>query len=87
MVCHRPTTLNWKRARVRGAFIPDPTIFNVVNAFDNSTNDYSLQDVGLDGLNSENEREFFASWLNGLEGDLSPEALVQYQADPSADDF
>ena len=37
---------------------PDPTTFNVVNAFDNSTNDYSLQDVGLDGLNSENEREF-----------------------------
>ena len=31
---------------------PDPTTFNVVNAFDNSTNDYSSQDVGLDGLNS-----------------------------------
>ncbi|HBS20327.1 MAG TPA: cell surface protein SprA, partial [Flavobacteriales bacterium] len=66
---------------------PDPTTFNVVNAFDNSTNDYSLQDVGLDGLNSENERTFFASWLDGLEADLNPDALAQYQNDPSADDF
>ena len=66
---------------------PDPTTFNVVNAFDNSTNDYSVQDVGLDGLNSEKEREFFADWLDGLEADLSPDALAAYQADPSADDF
>ena len=66
---------------------PDPTTFNVVNAFDNSTNDYSLQDVGLDGLNSENERTFFASWLDGLEAELNPDALAQYQSDPSADDF
>ena len=66
---------------------PDPTTFNVVNAFDNSTNDYSLQDVGLDGLNSENERIFFASWLDGLQEDLNPDALSAYQNDPSADDF
>lgn len=66
---------------------PDPTTFNVVNAFDNSTNDYSLQDVGLDGLNSENERIFFASWLDGLQEDLDPDALSAYQNDPSADDF
>ena len=66
---------------------PDPTTFNVVNAFDNSTNDYSLQDVGLDGLNSENERIFFAPWLDGLQADLDPDALSDYQSDPSADDF
>jgi cell surface protein SprA len=66
---------------------PDPTTFNVVNAFDNSTNDYSIQDVGLDGLNSDAERSFFASWLDGLETDLAPDAFAQYQNDPSADDF
>ena len=66
---------------------PDPTTFNVVNAFDNSTNDYSVQDVGLDGLNSDAERTFFASWLDGLETDLAPDAFAQYQSDPSADDF
>ena len=41
----------------------------------------------MDGLNSDNEREFFASWLDGLEADLTPDALAQYQNDPSADDF
>jgi len=66
---------------------PDPTTFNVVNAFDNSTNDYSLQDVGLDGLNSAAERQFFASWLSSLEPELTPEALALFEADPSADDF
>ena len=66
---------------------PDPTTFNVVNAFDNSTNDYSLQDVGLDGLNSSAERQFFGDWLASLEGTLSPDALAAYNADPSADDF
>ena len=66
---------------------PDPTTFNVVNAFDNSTNDYSVQDVGLDGLNSDGERTFFASWLDGLQTDLAPDAFAQYQSDPSADDF
>ena len=66
---------------------PDPTTFNVVNAFDNSTNDYSAQDVGLDGLNSEAEQTFFATWLNGLSTALEPDAFAQYQNDPSADDF
>ena len=66
---------------------PDPTTFNVVNAFDNSTNDYSAQDVGLDGLNSEAEQTFFATWLDGLSTALEPDALAQYQNDPSADDF
>ena len=66
---------------------PDPTTFNVVNAFDNSTNDYALQDVGLDGLNSSAERQFFGDWLASLESTLSPDALAAYNADPSADDF
>ena len=66
---------------------PDPTTFNVVNAFDNSTNDYSRQDVGLDGLNSEEERTFFNDWLSSLEDGLEPDALARYQNDPSADDY
>ena len=68
---------------------PDPTNFNVVNAFDNSTNDYSAQDVGLDGLNSEAERQFpaIAAWLQDLQTELTPDAFAAYQQDPSADDF
>ena len=57
---------------------PDPTTFNVVNAFDNSTN--STQDVGLDGLNSEAEQAF-CDLLNGLSTALEPDAFAQYQND------
>ncbi len=67
--------------------VADPSTFNVVNAFDNSTGDYSLQDVGLDGLNSQEEQAFFGDWLSGLQGSLEPQAYDQYRADPSADDF
>ena len=67
--------------------VADPSTFNVVHAFDNSTGDYSLQDVGLDGLNSQEEQEFFGDWLTGLQDDLEPEAYDAYRADPSADDF
>ena len=42
---------------------------------------------GLDGLNSEAEQTFFATWLNGLSTELEPDAFAQYQNDPSADDF
>ncbi len=67
--------------------VADPTTFNVVNAFDNSTGDYSQQDVGLDGLNSQEEQEFFGDWLTSLESQLDPAAYDEIRADPSADDF
>ncbi len=67
--------------------VPDPTTFNVVNAFDNSTGDYAMQDVGLDGLNSGEEQAFFGDWLTGLQGQLSTEAYAAAVNDPSADDF
>ena len=56
---------------------PDPSTFNVVNAFDNSSGNYSLQDVGLDGMSSSVEREHFADWLSELEASdiLTPEAM------------
>lgn len=71
------------------AIYPDPSIFNVVNAFDNSSGSYAAQDVGLDGMNSSAEREFFADWLDELEasGELTPAAYAEIENDPSADDF
>ena len=71
------------------AIYPDPSIFNVVNAFDNTSGSYEMQDVGIDGMNSEDEREFFSEWLEDLEvsGSLTPEALSLIENDPSADDF
>ncbi|PCJ81764.1 MAG: hypothetical protein COA49_04475 [Bacteroidetes bacterium] len=71
------------------AIYPDPSTFNVVNAFDNSSGSYSMQDVGLDGMSSSTEREFFSDWLLEVEesGVLTPEAMSNIENDPSGDDF
>lgn len=66
---------------------PDPSTFNVVNAFDNTTGNYAQQDIGLDGLNSAQEQSFFATWLSEIQAALDPDAYARYAQDPSADDF
>jgi hypothetical protein len=66
---------------------PSQSNFNVVNAFDNSTNSYDQQDLGLDGLNSNGERDFFSSWLSQLQGFLTADAFALYSADPASDDY
>lgn len=66
---------------------PDPSTFNVVNAFDNSTGNYIQQDIGLDGLNSSQEQSFFADWLSQIQDALTPDAYAGIVQDPSADDF
>ncbi|MDP5172000.1 MAG: cell surface protein SprA, partial [Bacteroidia bacterium] len=59
-----------------------------VNAFSNDPLDRVLQDIGLDGLSSEDERTFFQqNFLNQLQGFLSPAAFAQLAEDPSSDDF
>lgn len=65
---------------------PDPSTFNVVNAFDNSTNSYSEQDLGLDGMTSVDERDYFSEWLADVQASI-PDAFGAINADPSADDF
>ena len=66
---------------------PDPATFNVVNAFDNSAPNYTQQDIGIDGLNSNDEQDFFADWLASLQAFLSPDAYQRYLDDPSGDDY
>ena len=55
----------------------------LTNAFDNSTESRANQDVGLDGLPTEKELNFFQDYLNTL----NPGARTQAQNDPSADNF
>ncbi|MFY0689646.1 MAG: cell surface protein SprA [Cyclobacteriaceae bacterium] len=55
------------------------------NQFENSASIRVNQDVGMDGLKNEDEQTFFESYINSL--DVSPQALQQISADPSADDF
>jgi cell surface protein SprA len=62
---------------------------SLVNAFDNNPNSRIYQDVGLDGLSTENERSFFADYLNSISG-LYGTASGAYQLafnDPSNDDY
>lgn len=66
---------------------PSTSNFNVVNAFDNSTGNYFNQDIGIDGLKSEEEQTFFAAWLADLNGYLTTDAYNEYLNDPSGDDY
>lgn len=54
-------------------------------AFDNSAEARAFQDIGLDGLNSTAEAEFFSNFLTQVT--LNPEAKAKLEADPSGDDF
>lgn len=67
-----------------------PTIQSIVNAFDNNPTAREFQDVGLNGLSSEDERSFFREiFLDRIE-ELHGTASQAYQLawdDPSADDF
>ncbi|RVU02128.1 cell surface protein SprA [Mucilaginibacter limnophilus] len=58
----------------------------VINAFDNDPVARTRQDVGLDGLNNDDERTKFAPVLQQTAG-LQPQAAASLSADPSSDDF
>lgn len=59
----------------------------VVNAFDASPVARPFQDIGMDGLNDENERVNFSSFLTELQTQLTPQAFTQINNDPSSDNF
>ena len=67
-----------------------PTNFSIVDAFDNDPSSREYQDVGLDGLNNDDELLFFDSIylqpLANIYGETSP-VYLQALDDPSADDF
>lgn len=61
----------------------------VTNAFSNNPDDRQFQDVGLDGLQDEDEKDKFAAYLAELQtnfGNGSP-AYQKALADPSGDNF
>lgn len=60
-----------------------PKLQPVIQAFDNNPSARKFQDVGLDGLSNEDERQFFAPFLS----QLNPQVAAQLQADPSSDDY
>jgi len=65
-----------------------PKVQTVVNAFDNDDVARANQDVGMDGVNNENEQNHFAEflvWLNS--SGLTDAAKNQLLTDPSSDDY
>ncbi|SDC98217.1 T9SS outer membrane translocon Sov/SprA [Williamwhitmania taraxaci] len=66
-----------------------PLVQSLVKSFDNDEEKRRLQDVGLDGLSSTNEYNFFQSYVTEMQtkfGAGSPIAQ-QASADPASDDY
>jgi len=66
-----------------------PLIDPLIKTFDNNSSSRKYQDIGLDGLNTEEERNFYASYLEKIkniygEGSLAYNKAIQ---DPSADNY
>ena len=67
-----------------------PNITAVTNAFDNNPASREFQDVGLDGLSTEDERSFFNENFLQVLADMygtTSQAYQQAWEDPSADNF
>jgi cell surface protein SprA len=71
-----------------------PKIQSITNGFE--FDNLELQDVGLDGLNDENEKAFniYAAFVNGLRNQLNSDLLAQMESDsfspindPAGDNF
>ena len=73
----------------------DPTVWGRVprteiplpNSFSADDNDRIAQDIGLDGLNDGDERDFKSQWLAKIQPRLTAQAYAKILADPSNDDF
>ncbi|WP_448519241.1 T9SS outer membrane translocon Sov/SprA [Rhodoflexus sp.] len=59
----------------------------LTNAFAAEPGARLRQDVGMDGLNDEGERQFFRDYLNQVRGRVSGAAFAAIERDPSADNF
>ncbi len=70
-----------------------PAVQNIINVFDNDPAARPFQDIGMDGLNDEQERSFldtlYVQKLEGLvtAGTLDSDARDRLLADPSSDNF
>lgn len=69
-----------------------PTKQSLIDAFSNDADSRIKQDVGLDGLTSEQEKVFYENFINEIEnlrasGAISEEAYNKILEDPSADDY
>ena len=66
-----------------------PVGTSVTYAFNNESGAREKQDVGLDGLNSEQERTYgaYAQYLADIQGKVSPEVFDSLVIDPAGDNY
>ena len=64
-----------------------PRLQSIVNAFSNDPAARQYQDIGYDGLSSEDETSFFERFLTIANAQLDQEAYDKLLQDPSGDDF
>lgn len=57
------------------------------NSFENDADSRKYQDVGFDGLSSDEEQTFFKDYLEEIKNKISAEAYNKVVADPSGDDY
>ncbi len=60
---------------------------SLVNAFDNNPASREYQDIGMDGLNNDNEKSFFDTYLAELKNVVSDGVYRRFETDPSGDDY
>jgi len=60
---------------------------SLVNAFDNTLTSRQYQDIGFDGLSSNDEQSYFQQYLNELKNKVNDDAFQKAVDDPSTDDF
>lgn len=60
---------------------------SLVNAFDSNSAARAFQDVGLDGLRNEDEKTFFAEYLENVRQIVSSDVYNDIMNDPSGDNY
>lgn len=66
-----------------------PLVQSIVNGFDNNSQSRRFQDVGLDGMNNEEERVHYAAYLENLRTLYGEDSKIYQDAynDPAGDDY
>jgi cell surface protein SprA len=59
----------------------------LVREFDNTATSRRYQDIGLDGLNDDDERSFDKRYLESLKTVVNPDSIAKFEADPAGDDY
>lgn len=64
-----------------------PSLQALVNAFNSDPASRQYQDVGYDGLGDDDERSFFADFINTMRTKVNAAAFEKINSDPSSDNY